>query len=123
KPYGALDLGAVADIGHRDLQPARVAGRALQIVKIVAHTGAREIIENVELGVGVLQQPMSPIRADESCSTKNQHRPEPAMCAHFGFLPLLYLKIAVHSAAPTGAFIAAECDSLAEDRIVVRRGT
>src|SRR5438105_9396099 len=61
KPHRTLDFGSVANVTHRDLQPAGVSRRLLQSFEVVPNTPARKIVKDVNLRVCALQQAVRPV--------------------------------------------------------------
>src|SRR5260370_1169512 len=69
-----VDQVYVAHIANRYLQPSGFAGGLVQPLKVVVHTGAREIIEYMYSSVCFNKEVTGEIRSNESGASNNQKR-------------------------------------------------
>jgi hypothetical protein len=67
------NFGLIADISDGDLEATAFARGFLKKVEIVAGSGPREIVEDMNLGLCSLEQSAGPIRADETRTSKDQN--------------------------------------------------
>src|SRR5205807_6612542 len=64
----------ISNVGDGNLQTSRAGCHLSEPFQVMVDSGAREIVENVYLGVCAGEQMMREIGANESSSSKNEHR-------------------------------------------------
>lgn len=67
------NFGLIANISDGDLEAAAFARSLLKEVEIIAGSGPREIVEDMNLGLCSLEQSAGPIRADETRASNDQN--------------------------------------------------
>src|SRR5258706_10747127 len=65
----------IANVANSDLQPTGLTCHVLKPFEIVVDHGARQIVEDVDAGVGLFQQTACPVGADKPSAPKYKHTP------------------------------------------------